>query len=274
MSGPEDFVSFGDYLGLNDEAGQAMLKRTMAEQSPGMGIDRLRQLSEAHYNQAGDVGIGGDAAYQRTGDALKKGMASYGEFMKGMNDPAARQALMEKTYGKGATSAFDSALAGSNSTANEQAQFDSAQRDINSQSQNADIRRDYWKKNESDFQEGQKRDNARRQANYDNAKKIEAQNREKAENKRIDDYGKLRYGNNYNPTASSGPFGDFNPFGVFGYQTNRSRMKGEMDEGAKQDAIRRKRAAQNASGGPVDPGTGSSTGFGGYDPRDPSTWNK
>ncbi len=116
MADPSGFIDFSTYLGLNDEAGQQMLASTDAEG------ERLRNEAEtasnAHLTAAQGAGYGeagGEAHFQATGESARKGLASYGEFMKGMADPAARQALLEKTYGKGGVSWLDSAMAGSNS---------------------------------------------------------------------------------------------------------------------------------------------------------------
>jgi len=110
MSG--NFINFADYMGLNDEAGQEMLNKSMVE-----GDKRLADAtasSNAHYasaREAGEGRAGGEAAFKRTGEEAQRGLASYSDFMKGMADPASRQALMEKTYGRG-TSWLDSALTG------------------------------------------------------------------------------------------------------------------------------------------------------------------
>ena len=106
MADPSDFTSFADYLGLNDEAGRAMLERTKASHSGDeQNIQNLAQTRLANDR----------AGYGRnTGDtrAIQGATASYGDFLKGMADPQARQALMEKVYGKGAVSGMDSLLGG------------------------------------------------------------------------------------------------------------------------------------------------------------------
>ncbi len=174
MSGPEDYVNFADYLGLNNEAGQDMLNRTVQGNQPKGGLDDVRKLSQSQYDMAGDTSAGSDANYARVGDAARKGLAAYGDFMKGMNDPAYRQALMEKTYGRGAVSALDSAMAGTGGMDAQQQQFKDTERDVNRQGMDADIRRSGFKQNEKDFQEGQARDAARRQGVYDENQKNNA----------------------------------------------------------------------------------------------------
>lgn len=106
MADPSNYVSFADYLGLNDEAGQQMLSRTME------GSDKLRSEAEAATAARFNAAKGGTAAYEASGERERKALASYGDFMAGLSDPAKRQAMMEKAYGKGAVSALDSAFAG------------------------------------------------------------------------------------------------------------------------------------------------------------------
>ncbi len=113
MSDPNSFVNFADYMGLNDEAGQQMLDKTMTQ---GDDLRNAAQTSlDAHSaaaRSAGEGRAGGEEAFNKTGEQAHAGLASYGEFMAGMADPAKRQALMEKTYGRGATSWLDSAMTG------------------------------------------------------------------------------------------------------------------------------------------------------------------
>jgi hypothetical protein len=106
MADPSNFVNFSEFMGLNDEAGQEMLRRTMAQGDP------LRAEAEAATTARFNAAKGGTEAYAASGERERKGLASYAEFMKGMNDPAARQALMEKVYCKGAVSALDAAFMG------------------------------------------------------------------------------------------------------------------------------------------------------------------
>ncbi len=110
---PSDFISMSDYMGLNAEDVRMMEERMMAEGN------KLRDTamgdSAAHYSAAEKAGLGedgGQAAYEQAGEQARVGMASYSEFMGGMSDPAKRQALMEKVYGKGAASWMDSAMMG------------------------------------------------------------------------------------------------------------------------------------------------------------------
>ncbi len=170
MSDPNSFVSFADWLGLNNEAGQEMLQRTSA------GGQKLRadamSASDAHYaasRGAGEGGAGAQAQYDRTGEATRKGLASYGEFMQGMADPGARQALMEKTYGRGVTR-FDSLLAGAaggGQLAKDQQQFQTDRSNIEARGMDADQRRDRYSAQTADRKAGEAQDLARRQTEAD-----------------------------------------------------------------------------------------------------------
>ncbi len=114
MSDPGNFTSFSDYLGLNQEAGASM-RQAANDSYKGPREQQLGDLEQQHVKAAGAAGWGAPGSLansQALGESVRTGMASYGEFLKGMADPAARQALMEKTYGKGAVSAMDSALTG------------------------------------------------------------------------------------------------------------------------------------------------------------------
>lgn len=104
MAPPSNFVSFADYLGLNQEAGNQMTDRTLAQG------DTLRDEAYGAVNARDAMAKDGAEAFESGGERVRKGLASYGEFMKGMQDPAYRQTLMEKVYGKGTVSALDSAL--------------------------------------------------------------------------------------------------------------------------------------------------------------------
>lgn len=104
MAPPSNFVSFADYLGLNEEAGNQMADRTLAQG------DALRSEAEAATAARFSAAKGGRESYEASGERERKGLASYGEFMGSLNDPGKRKALMEKVYGKGAVSALDSAL--------------------------------------------------------------------------------------------------------------------------------------------------------------------
>ena len=191
MSDPSSFTSFQDYLGLNDEAGQQMLDKSMGEG------DKLRAgavaASDAHYNAArasGEGRVGGEEAYQRTGEQARKGLASYGEFMQGMADPAARQTLMEKTYGKGSISALDSAVTGASGggrVADGRKEFQRLQIQL----EDRDMRADARKKNYANQTAMQSAEDERgRQAQAANRKKLEeisAANREREEWKKIND---------------------------------------------------------------------------------------
>lgn len=103
---PSDYIGFAEYLGLNDEAGKQMLAKTM---QPGMALrNEATAATDARFQAAKN----GSEAYAQSGERERKGLASYGEFMKGLQDPGARKVLMEKVYGRGSVSALDSALTG------------------------------------------------------------------------------------------------------------------------------------------------------------------
>lgn len=108
-STPDNFYSFADFMGLNDEAGQSMLDRTMGDYS-GPNAKDIRKLSNQNYAGAADIGQGN--TFDQTANGVRTGLASYGAFLKGLSDPTARQALLEKTYGKGEASWLDSTLTG------------------------------------------------------------------------------------------------------------------------------------------------------------------
>ncbi len=111
MSDPNGFVSFADYLGLNDEAGDQMAQRALGSRAGELGD--IQATADAHFKTSHDAGAGVNVGeWNRLGEATRTGLASYAEFMEGMQDPAKRQALLEKTYGRGAVSWLDSAVAG------------------------------------------------------------------------------------------------------------------------------------------------------------------
>lgn len=192
MGAPSNFVSFADYAGLNQQAGQQMLDRATS------GAGKLRadavSASDAHYNAARAAGngeTGGVAEFERTGEQARKGLASYGEFMQSLRDPGARQALMEKTYGKGAVSALDSALAGSAGAG----QIANGQRDarqLGTQLEGRDIDADARRQMYSAQSAAQTKENARGAAERARRRaelaKISAVNREREEWKQINDY--------------------------------------------------------------------------------------
>ena len=114
-SSPENFVSFQDFLGLNDEAGREAMARLLASRTGDNSLEGIQKNSDAHYRSARDAGYDGTGGkgseYQQTGDAALAGLTSYGDFMKSMGDPALRQAALEKVFG-GRANAMDSALTG------------------------------------------------------------------------------------------------------------------------------------------------------------------
>ncbi len=110
MDNPSSFVSFADYLGLNDEDGQLMLEKTLA---PAEKMRDDAQGAMEEQNSVANTWSAGEK-FDAAEEKARAGLASYGEYMQGMSDPAARQALMEKVYGKSSVSRFDEALMGGN----------------------------------------------------------------------------------------------------------------------------------------------------------------
>lgn len=108
MSGPEDFISYADYAGLNEGEGQRMLEEAMKRQLTGdASPEQIQQNAMNQYYAGGQEGSG----FDDYGKRVQQGMASYGEFVEAMRDPAKRQALLEKVYGGWATG-LDSSLVG------------------------------------------------------------------------------------------------------------------------------------------------------------------
>lgn len=118
---PENFVSFDDYMGLNDSAGQdAMAKLLASKAGTESDPEKIRQMAQMHNQMAGEAGYGGlggagtdptGGAYANTQSAATSGLASYSDFIKGLDDPQARQAALQKSFG-GRASALDSMVAG------------------------------------------------------------------------------------------------------------------------------------------------------------------
>lgn len=109
MSDPSDFLDFNSYMGLNAEAAEAMKRRVVGGEGGRLRNEARRLSDEQYLNAKG----GTDEEYAQRGAAATKGLASYNDFMQGMVDPAFRQSLMEKVYGKGSVSWLDSAAMGS-----------------------------------------------------------------------------------------------------------------------------------------------------------------
>lgn len=142
MSDPNSFLSFSDYLGLNPGVADEMRKRTNAnykgpreEELMGYADDNFAHAGFAGSSQASaggafsgtvtdqygiesggeyraDEAVGDGGQYDATDERIRTGTASYSEFLNGMASPADRQALMEKTYGKGRVTSWDSAMIG------------------------------------------------------------------------------------------------------------------------------------------------------------------
>lgn len=186
MPGPENFAAFQDYLGLNQGAADDMRSQVDASYT-GPREEQLATLEQNHVNDAGAFGSASQtvddsahgtspysragAQYAQSGEAVRKGVASYSEFLSGMSDPAKRQALMEKTYGKGAVSALDTALTGG---VDNRAQVNALKTGAESMDQRAESKlsttRDFKTQQDASDAQG----NARRQAVYDAAMRARA----------------------------------------------------------------------------------------------------
>lgn len=226
MSPPSNFVSFADYLGLNEEAGQQMLDRTMA---PGAKLrDEAMAATDARFSAA----KGGAESYEKSGERERKGLASYGRFMKSLNDPADRQRLMEEVYGKGAVSALDSALV----TGAGAGRLDAAQKEgqgVFRRAEEAGIRNDEraaaYEKQRVGYEQQDASEKARRQANYDNQQAMKKKRAIDDENRRIDSWASSSsgyYGNAYRPDQEVG--GDWfgaNPFDPNPRETAREKER-------------------------------------------------
>lgn len=126
MADPSTFVNWNDYLGLNEGVGETMANRTL-EEADKLQAD-ARAAADARFGAARGAGETGNLkAYEAAGEKSRKALASYGEFMQSLKAPAARQALMEKVYGKGSVSARDAAMMGAQGAG----RIQSEQRDFN-----------------------------------------------------------------------------------------------------------------------------------------------
>lgn len=113
MADPSNFVNWSDYLGVNQEAADAMTKRLMdplKQQAGQLGTQQANFIGDAEQNGQMRGGYaygssGGEQNYQNS-------LMSYGDAVERMRDPAARQAVMQKQFGSG--SALDSAMVGAN----------------------------------------------------------------------------------------------------------------------------------------------------------------
>jgi hypothetical protein len=195
MSDPSSFVGWDEYMGLNQGVGDSMSEGLDAQGN------KLRSAAvdagNAHYGAARN---GGAAEFARTGEQARKGLASYGEFMQGMRDPAARMALMEKTYGKGSVSALDSAMVG-NRGPND---FSKVQNQMESQSMRADERQGAYAKMNATSDAAMAQDKANRQAASDKNQAMLKKRAQDDDDRAVDAYGHWYMGDNYNPNQAYG----------------------------------------------------------------------
>ena len=177
MASPSGFVNFAEYLGLNKEAGEQMTERLMGEGNKLR--DEANANADAHLNSAraaGEGSAGGEESYVAAGERSRVGLTSYGKFMGGLNDPAARQVLMEKLYGKGSVSWLDSALvggAGAGQIAQGDGDLQSAKRYAEDRARKAGLRR-------QDFSERAATQRSQ-EAEYQKQRQLEADDLEKEE---------------------------------------------------------------------------------------------
>lgn len=223
---PSDYIGFAEYLGLNDEAGKQMLAKTM---QPGMALrNEATAATDARFQAAKN----GSEAYAQSGERERKGLASYGEFMKGLQDPGARMALMEKVYGRGSVSALDSALTGASGAEAIDAGVKDAGR-IQRRAEEAGMRNDeraaQYEKQRTGYEQQDAAEKARRQANYDQQQAMLKKRAVDDENRRVDSWASSSsgyYGNAYRPDQEVG--GDWfgaNPFDPNPRETAREKER-------------------------------------------------
>ncbi len=154
---------------------------------------------------------------------------------------------MEKTYGKGSVSWLDSAVAGGPGGAE---QFDATKRGIDEQSGEAAGRAQQGQKDTADFNAGQARDLARRQANYDAQQKMAAQHAKDAERLRVDAYGRGPgyYGAQYDPNHAHRVDDELGDFSVW-YGKNLLGHRNAGETVTARDEARSQMAADTAPGG-------------------------
>jgi hypothetical protein len=190
-----EYLDWQTYMGLNAEAGQAAGQRLGTQGAKLRG--EAEAAGNAHYGAARE----GGAQFEQTGERARKGLASYSEFMQGMADPAARQALMEKTYGKGAVSAIDAAMTGGG---NYKGDFQKFQNGQESQGMRADERRGDYGRRDAISADAQAQEQVRQQGVYDKNQAAMKKRAEDDENASVDAYGRWYMGDNYNPNQAYG----------------------------------------------------------------------
>ncbi len=209
---PENFVSFSDYMGLNDQAGKDAMARLMASKT-GTDADpeKVRANALAHEGMAQEQGYGANTtqsdgninpslagvtdvsggAYDSTAAAASSGLTAYGDFIKAAGDPQARQAAMAKLYG-GNFNALDSDVAGTGGGAQvaaEKANAGDLASFVNRRMEGAD---NYFKAGQTQRTSDDKwaaDDKVRRQQQYDKQQEAAAA----SEKKRQDDMARSYY---------------------------------------------------------------------------------
>jgi len=202
MSDPNSFVNFADWFDLNRGAGDEMRERLEAGYT-GPREGQLQNLSDQHVHDAMAAGrgdVGGMAQYERSGDGVRQGVARYSEFLLGMADPAKRQALLEKTYGKGSVSALDSALAGNGlSSGDAKARVNRLQTTTGAKDVMADAQ---LGETQSAWKAGRQRDAAeqlRRQRSADKTAAANTRQTQDSENARVDSWARKSGRFGYSP---------------------------------------------------------------------------
>ncbi len=241
---PDDFYSFSDFLGLNKGAGDQM-EASALDSYDGMNLKDIQKLSQENYAASGNVGktvndgqvynpktgkyemathdTGDGGVYDSTKAGISSGLTSYSEFLKGMNDPASRQATLEKVYGKGNVSWLDSALSGAGGGGrleSAQDRLKKVQSSTDAMGVMAGERRAGAIKQRDTAKATALAEQAKKQADYDKRVAFEKKYKEDTENARVDDWVK-RSGNS---AFSSG-------FGRMGTYDPKDTMRGEKDQG-------------------------------------------
>ncbi len=105
-----DFIDFASFMGLNEGAGKQILEKTLNEG------EQKRAAAERANEMVGEGAQTEDAgAFDALKEKARTTLSDYSSFMARMNDPAARQALIEKAYGRGSGGWLDSAVSGGGS---------------------------------------------------------------------------------------------------------------------------------------------------------------
>lgn len=203
MADPSNFVNWSDYLGVNQEAADAMTKRLMDplnQQAGQLGTQQANFIGDAEQNGQthGGYAYGSSGGEQNYHNSLM----SYGDAVERMRDPAARASVMQKQFGSG--SAIDSAMVGANGGQLQQLEQskqgvfrgdENMQTEVTNRFAQGRSERAQWDAADTAYQ-------ARKQAAYDQNQKDAAAKAQDAKNKPIDMYAK-NIDPNYDPNGTS-----------------------------------------------------------------------